>query len=1343
LVLGLLLGAGHLWLVRHARQLVEDAVFDASKGKVTLRIQNMNYHYRKKTFQLKNVVVFNNDTIGKNDRYNFAVPLLKLELISLGDLIFKKKLGIASLYISTPQITLERKEKETEKAAALSTEMGQVYNEILSALQKLQITQLTIHQGSFSLINRVKDSAVVTKVSNIFLAVDSLQISKQDITSHHNSKSDPFLAKNIRFHSYNQHIDLPGGTHRLGFRQLAINMKDRALLLDSCYITSLYKNKNNIKAAFDTLLLKNIDFATLYLEEIIKADSVYCVQPNLALSLTGAEKSNQKTLKEVLEDIGTDMEFQHLALKNAALTLSTTAENKATTFSGKNRLVEINGLVLRPSSESPLEVDDFYLEGENYSFFTPDSLYAIQLRSLGLKKDSLLIKDVSIKTYKNRPEATRRNYTIPALTLFGVNWQQLLFERQLEAREMLMSRPSLVFIKKGRKDRKLSLYDAFDAVNDLVNVERIGVVEGNFNFKFSNQDELSIEGVNGRVSGRQLLQASNTKEVEEAVQFLRFEKGFMKAGQWRIDLQEAVFNGETGDFSGEEVLVSNATLNFKAALQQLSLFDFRLNDDFSLLTLQKIKWQQANVLWNEINLKKKNISTQQRPFNLILGEISGGPTMVQWNGSLQESAWFNLLQMEANNLDIHETSSAFDLLSKSTLKGSEMHLKLDSFTLHSDTFSLQKNRFLEWKNLSAAWFAKPNPEQLHHIFIPSLQVFQVSPSKMDILHAEKDSPYSTSDSSSAGFMVDSVYLQFPVWNTVEEKSLSKLYPWHQVKTPSAESVLLDKINRGNRPLVVNKPSSSLLPHLQIKALWADALGWKLPSAWAEHPTWGKLEQKNQNSAQLLASNLILQHQLLQIQKIQWKDHILWQTETIGASEDISAQLDPNESGALEFQPSLTLGNINLPLKNLRNQWSAEWEELLLPQTRIPGLTQILLNNIQLNSRYPLTAQTDWKNWKMHLHQLLQLPETNITIAEISGSDYKTKWEAKKYRMNGSPQGGHLFLDTFSWSPLLAKDSFVAAQVFENDYLTWNANNIRFSGMRWNSTPAADALNTALDPLGGYWSVDSGYLEKFNLYAFRDKKPPFQHGVVKPMPITMLRTLPLSLRIQQLNLEQSTIAYEEWNDKTEKQGKVELMVTNSRVKNIKTGTIPPYWIGDSLGSDKENPQENTDSLQFLGNGTFMKDIPFQIEINFAYTDTTDGFQVYLLAGPASLTTLNSMLPPLASLYIKKGRMSQLKMMVSGDREKASGTMQVRYQGLQIRLLRKGDPEKKGFFAGIAGFLANQFILKHQNQYRVSPFTYYRNEEKSFFNYLVKNITKGIGANTGLSKSKKKVSRKTGN
>jgi len=621
-------------------------------------------------------------------------------------------------------------------------------------------------------------------------------------------------------------------------------------------------------------------------------------------------------------------------------------------------------------------------------------------------------------------------------------------------------------------------------------------------------------------------------------------------------------------------------------------------------------------------------------------------------------------------------------------------------------------------------------------------VFQVSPSKMDILHAEKDSPYSTSDSSSAGFMVDSVYLQSPVWNTVEEKSLSKLYPWHQVKTPSAESVLLDKINRANRPLVVNKPSSSFLPHLQIKALRADALGWKLPSAWTEHPTWGKLEQKNRNSAQLLASNLILQHQLLQIQKFQWKDHILWQTETIGASEDISAELDPNESGALEFQPSLTLGKINLPLKNLRNQWSAEWEELLLPQARIPGLTQILLNNIQLNSRYPLTAQTDWKNWKMHLHQLLQLPETNITIAEISGSDYKTKWEAKKYRMNGSPQGGHLFLDTFSWSPLLAKDSFVAAQVFENDYLTWNANNIRFSGMKWNSTPAADALNTALDPLGGYWSVDSGYLEKFDLYAFRDKKPPFQHGVVKPMPITMLRTLPLSLRIQQLNLEQSTIAYEEWNDKTEKQGKVELMVTNSRVKNIKTGTIPPYWIGDSLGSDKENPQENTDSLQFLGNGTFMKDIPFQIEMNFAYTDTTDGFQVYLLAGPASLTTLNSMLPPLASLYIKKGRMSQLKMMVSGDQEKASGTMQVRYQGLQIRLLRKGDPEKKGFFAGIAGFLANQFILKHQNQYRVSPFTYYRNEEKSFFNYLVKNITKGIGANTGLSKSKKKVSRKTG-
>lgn len=64
---------------------------------------------------------------------------------------------------------------------------------------------------------------------------------------------------------------------------------------DSCTIAATRETvRQRPSKFFDALLLTNIDFDTLYKTEVIKADSVYCINPKFSLEVDISKKKGIK-----------------------------------------------------------------------------------------------------------------------------------------------------------------------------------------------------------------------------------------------------------------------------------------------------------------------------------------------------------------------------------------------------------------------------------------------------------------------------------------------------------------------------------------------------------------------------------------------------------------------------------------------------------------------------------------------------------------------------------------------------------------------------------------------------------------------------------------------------------------------------------------------------------------------------------------------------------------------------------------------------------------------------------------------------------------------------------------
>ncbi|HLF46859.1 MAG TPA: hypothetical protein VI548_10565, partial [Chitinophagaceae bacterium] len=332
---------------------------------------------------------------------------------------------------------------------------------------------------------------------------------------------------------------------------------------------------------------------------------------------------------------------------------------------------------------------------------------------------------------------------------------------------------------------------------------------------------------------------------------------------------------------------------------------------------------------------------------------------------------------------------------------------------------------------------------------------------------------------------------------------------------------------------------------------------------------------------------------------------------------------------------------------------------------------------------------------------------SFSVSNISGFFMDEKKSISWQNLVYHKAAKTISLDTITYLPVMSRDAFIAAHPFQTDYMTFRSGKIL-------------ATDFDLDRYLDDSTLRLGDLNIANPFftSYRDKRPPFKSGIIKPLPTKLIQKIPFSISIDTLKIENGTTVYTELND-----------------KNNETGLIPVTRMSGDIFPIKNFDLTGKDSLRIRLNGYLLDSAWIRLRTRESYLDSLSGFLITLRMRPRSLLYLNEVLEPLASVNLQSGYLDTLLMRAVATEYLSLGEMRMFYRDLKVKFHRNSYEEKKRFLTGLMTFIANNFVIKNDNKKRVGVVYFPRIRDRSFINYYIKIAMSGMASSVGAKKNKR--------
>jgi len=300
------------------------------------------------------------------------------------------------------------------------------------------------------------------------------------------------------------------------------------------------------------------------------------------------------------------------------------------------------------------------------------------------------------------------------------------------------------------------------------------------------------------------------------------------------------------------------------------------------------------------------------------------------------------------------------------------------------------------------------------------------------------------------------------------------------------------------------------------------------------------------------------------------------------------------------------------------------------------------------------------------------------------------------------QSNSVTLDSFSLKPRFSDEEFYRRAKYQTTLMDVAGKRIVFSGIDFQSVLAKEGFFVS--------SVD---LEGFNVSAHRNKKYPFKHGIIKPFPSEMLRSINTNFYVDTLRLKDSYILFGEIVEGSDLPGEVFFDDVNITVRELSNMpdkmTFPP-----------------TVKLNFkskvMGHSA--------LNANFNFPLATNGFNFSGETGEIDFRDFNSMTQNLFGISITRGKGKLNILGINADDSLATGKIVFRYKKLRVRLYDRDKAQlNKGIASPFFSFLVNDLLIKSNNprflsKTRVGLVYVEPDREKAFLNYIWKGLLSGM-------------------
>lgn len=291
------------------------------------------------------------------------------------------------------------------------------------------------------------------------------------------------------------------------------------------------------------------------------------------------------------------------------------------------------------------------------------------------------------------------------------------------------------------------------------------------------------------------------------------------------------------------------------------------------------------------------------------------------------------------------------------------------------------------------------------------------------------------------------------------------------------------------------------------------------------------------------------------------------------------------------------------------------------------------------------------------------------------------------------QNGHFSLANFEMKPKITRAQFVRQLKKELDLYTITAQSVNIPKLNWGFR--GNTLS---------FQVPNMDLNQVHANVYRSKVPP-DDPKKKQLYSKLLRDLPFYLEVNQLNLKNSQVEYEEETTESNGPGKLTFSNFNANVKNINSG------FGKSSLPD----------VVATINTNFMNDSKLHAVWTFNPMNRSEKFNI-----KGSIFNFDAKrMTPFVKPYLHatmEGNMKEVRFNFTGNDIQATGDFGVKYDNLKVTLYNQDTGKERKVLNTVGNLLVKSSTKEKYNEVEIKPVT--RNQDRSFFNFFWNCVLQGL-------------------
>lgn len=1294
-------------------------VIDYSRLEISVwnkRIEITNFELNKK---------YSADVVKNEDIYAISVPRIEIGLSSILDIYFGKELKITGIKVFDPGIEILKTDALGNKTSTLSIESGSMYNAISNYLSTFSVDQLNVANASVQFNKQSTSSPLSVFVNQIDFSISNFLL---DSIAPDRTK---FLyTDNIELVITNQTFALADSIHDISFESFQISTKTGNILFKNLLLrpnakTNLAITPNFVNISIPELNFRGLDFSKAYSMNKLNLDSIRILNPRIVIERKAKNNATGKldliALSTVLFD---QLDIGKLYLDNAYLdivNLEQTRQNRYRSTDVDIVLHHVNIDTNTSQRNRWSEVfTDLTIDARTFDTYIMDSSHHVSADHFSYSSiaKSLILKNFQIepigKTNWKKPllriqtemveghaiasisEILKGNITAENITLLSPKINVRLPNNQGTNQSVHLHNS---FVKSIQLDT-LNLSKAnvtFKKGNIISNVSNLSIL---LNKLFLTEASLQKIQLN-KICPKSTLNWDNLKYVSDNIS-LDLNKSQLK--NWSRFTTENV-----------SVLPANTKTPYTFDNIEITAFDFDHFINNKLLAFDTLIINKPNIeLFQSKNNEFKFAAFTQWAHHTQFKEVKVTNGTLIKHGEKQ-------LQMKLTNFDAELSKFRYDSITNQyyTLIGYRsdsiyLHLqKLDhaltgtdvSISIKDSTFDIRhlkivplsnqtKNRYnvssYELKLREIDFHHLINKKQLHfyegYLISPTINILthagkqkkneleksllkfnllSISNAKLTTQILRNDS-IMTLDVNHANLLINGFNMGDPASIFGAQNYLVDIQDFSLKPFSSAEKVNLKKafINTREGNIVAHNISFSPSEQISINVPQLTVKGFK-PLVWA-------------TQREIDLDSLIIDEPKVAV-NLDYKSN---KNDSIKTFPSVKVNFLTINNGSsfimkdsLNFDRGITLNHIDFSVDSL---------VLNKENLSVQGISN-------------------------------HLPRTSFSIRDFEITTLDSLYNIRLEHLSFGGKANILNLTNTSLDPIFNKEEFQLRTGVQKDWLDIQAANIALSGL--NARELIDGNGLELKEISIIGLV---------IDTHKDKRLPLPPNLEKPLPQEIIRSIPLPIEIEKINVENGYVSHSEFSPTGKLPGNIFFQKINGQLSNV---TNKPSSLA-------KNPV-----MSFESSGVMMETGTFDLNVHF---DLMDSSQFFYLTGHVremNLKELNRFLENTAHVQIKDGYNKYVHFDFEANHDYAIGTMKFFYEDLKIRVLSDDTKDHTGLGSSIKSFFANTFVVNKKNPnlffVREGNIFHQRDLEKGIFNYWAKGLLSGVVSSIGAKNNKKEI------